>query len=313
MPRLPLAVVSFWGLTFACLAAVGAADDAPAPAKPLPVSAHNCYLANRVDNPRLAEALALGVDNIEIDVGWDAAAKRLIVGHEGSPRPGVAYPEFESMLVPALEAHWKAHPPGPGAPPTVLTVDWKTDDPGAVRRFKDFLDAHPDWFSSAPKADPSPLTPRRLTVCLTGSDTAKDGYDFLTPQGGTYRAFRDKVFGGGARFEREVAAYAPGPATAYMRFLTVHWGQVERGAPLVDGDWTAEEAARLAALVEQAHRQGYRLRVYCLNGHTGPRLAGYQFSSDDAAKVRWLAAARAGVDWIATDEYAEITAALCAP
>jgi hypothetical protein len=283
------------------------------PAKPVPASAHNCYLADRPDNPRLAEALALGVDNIEIDVGWDEAGDRLIVGHDPAPRAGVVYPGFEPTLVPALEAHWKAHPPGPGVPPTVLTVDWKTDRLEAVRRFKAFLDAHPDWFSTAPKADPSPLTVRRLTVCLTGSDAAKDAYDALIPPGGTYRAFRDKVFGAGARYEPDVAAYAPGPSTAYHRFLTLHWGAVERGAPLSAGDWTDAEAARLAALVERAHRQGFRVRLYCLNGHTGPRLSGYRFATDEAARTRWLAAARAGVDWVASDEYAEIVAALRAP
>jgi murein DD-endopeptidase MepM/ murein hydrolase activator NlpD len=295
-------------LAFVSLGWVARAVDAPT--RPPPVSAHNCYLADRRDNPRLVEALALGIDNVEIDLGWDDAAKRLIVGHDAAPRAGVAYPEFESMLVPALEAHWKAHPPGPGVAPTVLTVDWKTDRPKAVARFKAFLDAHADWFSSAPKADPSPLTVRRLTVCLTGGDAAKDAYDALVPAGGSYRAFRDTVVGVGARYEPDVAAYAPRRATAYHRFLTWHWGVVEQGGPLAAAVWTPTDAARLAALVDLAHCQGYRVRVYCLDGHTGPLLGGYRFRTDADAKLRWLAAAKAGVDWVASDEYAEIVVAL---
>src|SRR5690349_18530605 len=99
------------------------------PPRPLPVSAHNCYAENRPDNPRLAEALALGIDNIEIDLGWDDEQKRLIVGHDAAPRPGVAYPRLDASLIPALEAHWRTRRPD-GAP-TILTIDWKTDRPEA--------------------------------------------------------------------------------------------------------------------------------------------------------------------------------------
>jgi hypothetical protein len=277
-----------------------AADGAP---RPLPISAHNCYRTDGTANDRLVEALALGIDNIEIDLGWDAAEARLVVGHEATPRPGVARPEFEAYLLPALEAHWKK--PRPDGAPTVLTIDWKTQEPAAVRRFKAFLDAHPDWFSSAPKAADSPLTVRRLTVCLTGSDdTAKRIYDDLVPPGGVYRAFRDTVFGGGS-YRADVAAYAPAPATAYHRFLTFHWGNVELGGPPLAGSWTAEEAERLARLMAFLHRQGFRARFYCLDGHTGLRGTPYRFADDASARLRRRAAAEAGVDWIASDEYTE--------
>lgn len=287
------------------LAPTALADDPP---RPLPIGAHNCYAEDRADNPRLAEALALGIDNIEIDLGWDEASRRLIVGHDATPRPGVAYPSLEGSLVPALEAHWRAR--GSGGAPTVLTIDWKTDRPEAVRRFKDLLDAHLDWFSSAPKAPDSPLTTRRLTVCFSGSEAAKAAYDELIPPGGTYRAFRDRVFGAGAKHEPDVASYVPEDATPYHRFLAFHWGAIERGGPAVAGAWTRDEADRLASLADLAHRRGYRVRVYCLNGHTGARLGGYRFPSDESARVRWAAAAASGVDWIAGDEYPEIVAAL---
>jgi hypothetical protein len=284
------------------LMAAGPADSA----RPLPISAHNCYLEDaRAD--RLVEALALGIDNVEIDVGWDEAGGRLIVGHDPKPRPGVSYPEFEAYLVPALEAHGRT--PRPDRAPTVLTVDWKTSHPDAVRRFHAVLDAHADWFSTAPKAADAPLAERRLTVCLTGSDEAKDLYDAMIPPGGTYRAFRDRVFGGGD-FKDDVAEYAPSPATTYFRFLTFHWGNVERGGPPRAGDWTDDDASRLSALLAHVHRQGFRARFYCLDGHTGPIVSPYRFRDDDAARIRWRAAAEAGADWIATDEYAEIVAAL---
>src|SRR5580692_4102819 len=110
----------------------------------LPISAHNCYAENRTDNPRLTEALALGIDNIEIDLGWDDAAKQLIIGHDAKPRPGVAYPRIETSLIPALESHLKV-PRADGAP-TILTIDWKTGRPEAVQQLKELLDAHTEWF-----------------------------------------------------------------------------------------------------------------------------------------------------------------------
>jgi hypothetical protein len=148
------------------------ADTTP---RPLPISAHNCYAENRTDNPRLTEALKLGIDNIEIDLGWDDVAKQLIVGHDAKPRPAIAYPRLETSLIPALESHLKVS--RPDGTPTVLTIDWKTGRPEAVRQFKELLDAHAEWFSSAPKAADSPFTTRRLTVCFSGSDAAKNAYD----------------------------------------------------------------------------------------------------------------------------------------
>jgi len=277
---------------------------AETPPRTLPASAHNCYPSRSESNARLVEALNLGIDNIEIDLGWDERAGTLIVGHDVAPREGVVYPEFEAYLVPAIEAYWRKYPDA--FAPSVLTIDWKTAKPEALAKFKAFLDAHADWFSSAPKAEKSALTTRRLTVCFTGSDSAKDLYDSMIPPGGTYRAFRDKVFGQGGKFELDAAAYIPGKSTAYHRFLTFHWGVVEQGGPALAKDWTSEDSKRLSKLVARAHEQGFRVRFYCLNGHTGTLLSGYQFVNDDAAITRWKEARKAEVDWIASDEYQEI-------
>jgi hypothetical protein len=281
--------------------------DAP---PPLPVSAHNCYPENSTRSDRLVEALGLGIDNIEIDLGWDEAGGRLIVGHDAAPRAGIVYPELEPYLVPALEAHWRT--PRLDGAPRVLTIDWKTEHPAAVRRFKEFLDAHSEWFTSASKAAASPLTARRLTVCLSGSDRAKELYDELVPAGGEYRAFRDTVFGAVAGYRADVAAYAPAAATGYHRFLAFHWGHIERGGPAQAGEWTAEEAARLKGLVAHVHRQGFRVRFYTLNGHTGPLGGSYRFSDDAATQIRWNAAASARADWVASDEYGAVVRTLSA-
>ena len=297
-----------WTILFVSLMTGRGGAFAAEPPRLLPVSAHNCYPSRSADNAKLVEALSLGIDNIEIDLGWDESANRLIVGHDPAPRPGVIYPELEAYLVPALESYWKTHVEG--LSPTVLTIDWKTEKPEAIAKFKAFLDAHADWFSSAPKTQKSPLATRRLTVCFTGSEAAKTAYDALIPTGGTYRAFCDRVFGQGGKFETDISAYVPQKATAYHRFMTYHWGVVEQGGPALANEWTDLDALRLDAVVSRAHNQGFRVRFYCLNGHTGTLLSGYQFTSDAASKTRWLAAARAGVDWIASDEYREIAKAL---
>lgn len=285
----------------ACLLAVASAAlaDDPKP-KPLPISAHNCYPVDGLGSNRLAEALALGIDNIEIDLGWDADKKRLIVSHEAAPKSGIDYPTFEDFIRPVLGS-----PARPDGAPSVLTLDWKTDDPAAVAKLKRFLDAHADLLSSAPKAETSPMTARKLTVCFTGNDKAKAIYDDLIPKGGTYRAFADVVHSRGS-YRDDPTSYAKEPSSAYHRFLTFDWSAVEAGGPPLARDWSREEAARLEAIVESAHAKGYRVRFYCLNTR-GPVLSiNYRFANPDAARARWNAAADAGADWIASDDYREI-------
>ena len=283
-------------LLLVALAAL-AGDSKP---KPLPISAHNCYPVDGLGSNRLREALALGIDNIEIDLGWDADKKRLIVSHDPAPKAGIEYPTFEDFIRPVLDA-----PARPDGAPTVLTLDWKTDRPEAVAKVKEFLDAHPDLFTSAPKAEKSPLTVRRLTVCFTGDDKAKAAYDALIPKGGTYRAFADVVHRRDS-YRDDPTSYAKEPATTYHRFLTFDWSVVEAGGPPLAREWLKEENARLEAIVKSAHEKGYRVRFYCLNIR-GPVLSvNYRFATPDAARARWNAAADAGADWIACDDYREI-------
>ncbi len=266
-------------------------------AKPLPISAHNCYPANSTSNARLIEAVALGIDNIEIDLGWDDKNKRLIVGHDSAPVNGKTYPTFQTYIEFFLNA-----PERPDHAPTVLSIDWKTSRPEAVDQFNDFLNKHASLFSTAPKAEPSPFKAQRFTVCFTGSEQAKAHYDSLIPAGGTYRAFCDRVYGAGD-YKDNAEDYARKKATAYHRFLTMHWAVVEKGAPILARGWTESSEKRLKAIVDAAHHQGYRLRFYCLNGAGN---MAYRFPTEEAAKVRWVAAAKAGVDWVASDDYENI-------
>ena len=161
-------------------------------------------------NDRLVEALALGIDNIEIDLGWDEA---------GQPpdrrarrrRPGRGWPIRSSRrtLVPALEAHWRsaAAGRGPDGPDDRLEDRAPRGGPavqGVPRRPSRLV-------LLGPQGRREPAHPRRLTVCFSGSDEAKDLYDALDPAGRRPIApSATRVFGAGPAIEPTSRDYVPG-------------------------------------------------------------------------------------------------------
>lgn len=94
--------------------------------------------------------------------------------------------------------------------------------------------------------------------------------------------------------------------TNYRRWWNNAWAVVEEGGQGAAAEWTAADAARLSALVEHAHRSGFWIRFYTLNGFDDKPAGGYNFGSVSAARQRWRAAYQAGVDFIATDQYEDL-------
>jgi hypothetical protein len=95
-------------------------------------------------------------------------------------------------------------------------------------------------------------------------------------------------------------------ASNYARWVNFPWLVVESGGQRRAGDWDRADAARLDALVKRAHTLNLWIRFYTLDGFLddGDGLTkSYDFGSDVAVKLRWRAAIRAGVDFIATDHY----------
>src|SRR6185503_9973313 len=98
--------------------------------------------------------------------------------------------------------------------------------------------------------------------------------------------------------------------TNYRRWWNSSWYAVELGGQPKSGDWTAAEDRRLRALVDHAHKLGYWIRFYTLDGFAAAENLGwnesYNFGGLTAAMTRWKAAIDAGVNLIATDHYEQM-------
>jgi hypothetical protein len=97
------------------------------------------------------------------------------------------------------------------------------------------------------------------------------------------------------------------PPTTYRRWWNNSWHEVEEGGQRRAGDWTPADDRRLHALVDHAHKLGYWIRFYTLDGFAPEESKGwdqgYNFGTRDAVMLRWKAALAAGVNLIATDQY----------
>src|SRR5437016_5324372 len=104
------------------------------------------------------------------------------------------------------------------------------------------------------------------------------------------------------------------PPTNYRRWWNNSWYAVEEGGQHQAGEWTAADDARLRALVDHAHKLGYWIRFYTLDGFAPGEDKGwgegYNFGSREAVQARWKAAQAAGVNLIATDQYEDLAAAM---
>jgi hypothetical protein len=98
--------------------------------------------------------------------------------------------------------------------------------------------------------------------------------------------------------------------TNYRRWWNNSWHIVEEGGQRKAGPWTPEDDARLRALVNHAHKQGFWIRFYTIDGFAPQDNQGwsetYNFGSRQAAETRWKAAIAARVDLIATDHYEQL-------
>ena len=188
-------------------------------------------------------------------------------------------------------------------PLITLNLDFKDSEPAHFAAIQALLSKYQAWLTTAPRtASTDKVEPLHLgpVLVLTGSDPAQQkAFHDAVPVGGTLLLF-------GA-----VTTTVPARATNYRRWSNNPWNVIEPEGQNGAGEWTAEEADRLARTVRAAHQAGLWIRFYTLNGHSTERgehmgwTPGYNFTSLDAVNVRWRAAIDAGVDFIATDQYEE--------
>ncbi len=287
-----------------------AADQAPGflPGQRVLLDAHNCYPYEGRWADRVDRALSAGVPlAIENDLIWDATTNpgtpRVIVSHGGKAKgdePTLRDYFFEKVR-PIVE---KALKEGNTAQWPLVTLninDLRTEDPSLFPALWKLLDEFEPWLCTAAKSENlaqlAPITVKPVLILTSdGAQQMKAFYEDV-PIGGRLRLF------GSGKPDRN--------ADNFRRWLNYAWREVEPEGQTRAGDWTTEDAARLKSLVENAHKRGYWIRFYTLNGH-GPADAAlkgwtpsYNFGSLEAVSIRWKAAKTAGVDFIASDHYEE--------
>lgn len=283
------------------------------------LDAHNAYPERGRFAERLEQALATGTPlAIEQDLAWcpgPEGVRAPVVSHETECEGGEPTLEeyFFTRVAPLLDGALQSGSSA-GWPLVTLNLDFKTNEPDHHAAVLALLGRYARWLTTAERtADPDVVAPLRtgpLLVLTGSSDVQQRTFHDLVPAGGRLRLFG--AIHGVVSDDPAVRPRAT-PATNYRRWWNHPWRAAEPGGQREAGAWTPEEAARLRALVADAHAHGLWIRFYTLNGHAGPREGwtnSYNFGSLDAAQVRWRAAADAGVDFIATDQYAELASLL---
>ena len=314
-------------ITVSLLSAALQSADARLPSFGGPLlHAHNCYPDDGRWADRIERALATGVRPIAIeqDVVWAAgsAGGRSVVGHVAPPGGGEPTLEayFFDRIRPIMEAALDRPRPADW-PLIVLHLDFKSNEREHHRAIWELLGRHERWLTTAVKtADDRtrPFQPGPLLVLTENGDGQSSVFYDDVPVGARLRLFgtipavrltssTDRDVQMDAAVNAPADVLIPAGATNYRRWVNFPWSVVERGGQAQAGAWTAEDDARLRAIVDRAHGAGLWIRFYTLNGHTAAEnqgyTASYNFGSIDAVGARWRAAIAAGVDFIATDHY----------
>jgi hypothetical protein len=292
------------------------------------LDAHNCYPYEGRWNDRIQRALNSGFPvSIEQDLAWyvdPATGKgRVVVSH--TPHPTGEEPTLEDYFFKQVSPVMKkaiAENKRQQWPLIVLHFDFKDNQTALLQAVWQVLGEHEDWLSTAVKTnDPGKLSPidrkPMLVVTEEADEQQKVFYDAV-PVGARLRLFgsahtrptpknmtKDQLMYWAVDVSpEELLNEKP---TNYRRWWNSSWYAVEEGGEPQAGDWTVADDKRLHALVDHAHKMGYWVRFYALDGFAPAEDQGwgmsYNFGSYEAVIKRWKAAITAGVNFIATDQY----------
>ena len=291
------------------------------------LDAHNCYPYDGRWSDRARRALDAGYPvSIEQDLAWYVDPKtgkgHVVVSHTPAPtgrEPTLRAYFFEQVrpIIAKALARDERHE----WPLIILHFDFKDTRPQILEAVWRLLGEYEPWLSTAVKtADPRQLSPidrKPILVLTEDSDAQAKVFFDDVPVGGRLRLFgsahtTDPPAGLSlserAHWEATAppAQLLPTRATDYRRWWNNSWWVVEEGGETRAGGWTEADDRRLRDLVDYAHRQGYWIRFYTLDGFSARQDRGwdenYNFGSMQRVIPRWRAAIAAGVDFIATDQ-----------
>ena len=292
------------------------------------VDCHNCYPENGAWADRLDRALQLGFPvAIEQDLAsWQG---RVVVSHSEKTTGAEPLlrdyffehvrPIVEQALARNDRTRW---------PLIVLHFDFKSNDAALLHAVWKLLGEYEGWITTARKLpDPGQLAPfeiRPLLVLTEDADQQEEVFFREVPAGAKLRLFGSAHTTEVATQDKQernrlLATIPPekllsAPPTNYRRWWNNSWAVVEEGGAQHAGAWTGADDRRLRALVDHAHKLGYWIRFYTLDGFTAAENRGwgegYNFGSRNAAAQRWEACRKAGVNLIATDQMEALANAL---
>ena len=293
------------------------------------LDAHNCYPYEGRWADRIDRALQAGFPvAIEQDLAWFAGANgkgRLVVSHtsqtDGSEPTLKDY--FFEHVRPVVERALRENKRSTW-PLIILHFDVKDNRPELHHAVWELLGEYQDWITTAENTSDqsvlAPLDPKPLLVLTEDNDAQEQVFFKQVPAGARLRLFGSahtaKLPGATDREKAHAAATLPPEAllvekpTNYRRWWNNSWWEVEEGGQPAAGDWTTADDRRLRALINRAHRLGFWIRFYTLDGFSPYENRGweknYNFGTREAALARWKAALSAGVDLIATDQYEDL-------
>jgi hypothetical protein len=290
------------------------------------LDAHNAYPQNDRWRDRIDRALATGLPvAIEQDLYWK-------MDRQGQLRVVVAHDTSELGRAPTLDAYFfeRIRPIMERAlaeqrretwPLIVLNLDFKQHDPALLDAVYTLLGRYESWLTTATRTSTpeiaAPLAVGPLLVLCGSAEAQRVRFHDAVSVGERLRVFGaiPPAAAPGATDDERDANMSRMPAeqliapeaSNYARWVNFPWRVVEPEGQPKARDWAAADEARLNALVTRAHARNLWIRFYTLdgflNGDGDGLTRSYDFGGDAAVKLRWRAATKAGVDFIATDHY----------